>query len=121
MKTHLIIKARFQNFLVYNMFFAIAILCLFPSCKKDLTEVNTTAATNVDLLTATKTNIILIVGDDVGYEIPTYNGGQSYNTPNLDFMAANGTQLPNFFSHPDGPPSRLALMTGKYNYRNWVD
>ena len=121
MKTHLIIKARFENFHVYNMFFAIAILCLFPSCKKDFTEVNTTVAANVDLLTATKTNIILIVGDDVGYEIPTYNGGQSYNTPNLDFMAANGTHLPNFFSHPDGPPSRLALMTGKYNYRNWVD
>ena len=35
-------------------------------------------------------------------------------------MAANGIQFTNFFSHPDGPPSRLALMTGKYNYRNWV-
>src|SRR4051794_19825666 len=65
-------------------------------------------------------NIILIVGDDVGYEIPTYNGGESYETPNLDFMAQGGTQFPNCFSMPDGPETRLALWTGKYNCRNFV-
>lgn len=94
------------------------------SCKKEINNQASSlnAPASSDLATgSTKPNIILIIGDDIGREIPTYNGGQSYSTPNLDFMAANGMQFPYFFSHPDGPPSRLALVTGRYNYRNWVD
>lgn len=92
------------------------------SCHKDFnTQINSTASGKEEISAArSKPNIILIIGDDVGREIPTYNGGQSYNTTNIDFMAANGMQFPYFFSHPDGPPSRLALITGKYNYRNWI-
>ena len=33
-------------------------------------------------------NVILILGDDVGYEIPTYTGGESYSTPNIDRLQA---------------------------------
>src|SRR5690348_4188527 len=55
-------------------------------------------------------NIILVIGDDVGVEVPTYSGGSSYSTPNLDFMAANGMQFSQFYCHPDGFPSRLALL-----------
>lgn len=65
-------------------------------------------------------NIIVIMADDLGYEIPTYTGGQSYSTPNLDFMAANGIQFTNAYSHPDGYPSRLAFQTGKYNVKNYT-
>jgi arylsulfatase A len=100
----------------------IVLLLISASCNKDLKEISSVQDGSTDLssLTASKANIILIIGDDVGREIPTYNGGQSYSTPNLDFMAANGKQFPYFFSHPDGPPSRVALVTGEYNYRNWV-
>lgn len=94
---------------------------LFAGCQKDIKETRLSAnssAAKSDLASG-KPNIILIIGDDIGHEIPAYNGGESYSTPNLDFMAANGMQFTNFFSHPDGPPSRLALMTGKYNFRNW--
>ena len=97
-----------------------AILLIVSSCKKEFDQNkgqgNDAVASN---LAGAKPNIILLIGDDIGREIPQYNGG-SYNTPNLDFMAANGTQFRYFFSHPDGPPSRLALVTGKYCYRNWV-
>lgn len=73
-----------------------------------------------DALTSSiKPNIILIVGDDVGYEIPTFSGGNSYSTPSLDFMAANGIAFNNYYTNPDGPPARLSLLTGKYNIRNW--
>lgn len=91
-------------------------------CRKDLKELQISADSEVSSsnIASTKPNIILIIGDDVGYEIPQYSGGESYSTPNLNFLAENGMQFPNFFSHPDGPPSRLALMTGKYNFRNWV-
>lgn len=111
-------RSRNQNYLLAvcsSLFFLL-------SCKKDFIEQPGIAESNLasDASARTKPNIILIMGDDVGREIPTYNGGGSYSTPNLDFMAANGMQFPFFFSHPDGPPSRLAFVTGKYNYRNWV-
>lgn len=100
----------------------IVFILLLASCTKDLKESSALSDASSDEIRAArnKPNIILIVGDDVGREIPAYNGGQSYATPNLDFMAANGKQFTSFYSHPDGPPSRLAQITGKYNYRNWV-
>jgi arylsulfatase A len=98
------------------------------ACHKDLNNTPPDLAAGnsmsyaMDALTPKKrVNIIFIMSDDIGYEIPTYNGGQSYSTPNLDKMAANGVQFPNFFSHPDGGPSRLAALTGKYSFRNYVD
>ena len=97
-----------------------AILLIVSSCKKEFDQNRGQGSDAVSSnLAGAKPNIILLIGDDIGREIPHYNGG-SYNTPNLDFMAANGTQFRYFFSHPDGPPSRLALVTGKYCYRNWV-
>jgi arylsulfatase A len=66
-----------------------------------------------------KPNIILIVGDDIGYEIPTCNGGQSYATPNLDYMAANGMRCTQCYGSPMCSPSRIMLLTGKYSYRNY--
>ncbi len=98
------------------------IASLSVGCHKDFKELEFSAekSEGASNLITTQPNIILIIGDDIGYEIPTYSGGESYSTPNLDFMAAKGMQFSNFFCHPDGPPSRLALMTGKYNFRNWV-
>lgn len=96
-------------------------IALLASCNKDFKEKQPVTGSSVDLSnTSSKPNIILIIGDDVGREIPTYNGGQSYSTPNLDYLAANGKQFPYFLAHPDGPPSRLAMETGEYNYRNWI-
>jgi len=112
---------------LYNQKFTIpvfALLFLFSSCTKefDKNPGQSISTSSADLAGArSKPNIILVIGDDVGREIPTYNGGESYTTTNMDFMAANGMQFSYFFSHPDGPPSRLALVTGQYNYRNWED
>lgn len=67
-----------------------------------------------------KPNIILILADDIGYEVPSYTGGQSYNTPNLDRLAAGGLQFTNCFAMPLSSPSRFMLTTGKYNFRNYT-
>lgn len=91
------------------------------SCKKEITKNEAISSTSTETAVRNPPNIILILADDVGREIPHYNGGDSYSTPNLDFMAANGINFSDFFAHPDGPPSRLALVTGRYNYRNWVE
>ena len=34
-------------------------------------------------------NIILIMSDDLGYEVVGANGGTSYQTPNLDKLASS--------------------------------
>ncbi len=65
-------------------------------------------------------NIIIFMADDFGYDLPSYTGNESFETPYLDFMAANGMQFTNCYSHPDGYPSRLALQTGKYNHSNYT-
>jgi arylsulfatase A len=91
------------------------------SCTKNVeNDVPVVNSQDFDMSRRTsKPNIILIVGDDVGYEIPTFNGGNSYETPNLDAMASQGMVFPNYFTVPDGPPGRLSMLTGKYCFRNW--
>lgn len=110
-----------RNSYPFKLLKAFIFISILASCNKDLKEAQPARDASVNLSsTSVKPNIILIIGDDVGREIPSYNGGQSYSTPNLDYIAAHGKQFPNFLAHPDGPPSRLALFTGKYNYRNWI-
>jgi arylsulfatase A len=67
-----------------------------------------------------KPNIILIMADDLGYETLECNGGKSYRTPNLNAMARSGMRFENVHATPLCTPSRVQLMTGKYNFRNYV-
>ena len=65
-------------------------------------------------------NIILIMADDMGYEALSSNGSESCKSPNLDKLAAKGVHFTNCFSNPICTPSRVKLMTGQYNVRNYV-
>ena len=65
-------------------------------------------------------NIILIMADDLGYETIGVNGGTSYSTPNIDKMAAEGIRFEHCYAQPLCTPSRVKLMTGMYNVRNYV-
>ena len=65
-------------------------------------------------------NIILILADDLGYETIGANGGTSYRTPAIDRLAATGMRFENAYAHPLCTPSRVALMTGQYNFRNYT-
>jgi len=66
-----------------------------------------------------KPNVILIMADDMGYECLGGNGSLSYQTPRLDGMAASGIRFTNCYSQPLCTPSRVKIMTGKYNFRNY--
>jgi arylsulfatase A len=68
-----------------------------------------------------KPNIILIMADDFGYECVTANGGQSYQTPHLDRLAARGMRFEHCHVQPLCTPTRVQLMTGKYNVRNYLN
>lgn len=67
-----------------------------------------------------KPNIILIMSDDLGYEVIGANGGTTYKTPRLDEMAAGGMRFENGHVMPLCTPTRVSLMTGKYNFRNYI-
>ncbi|MHC4737828.1 MAG: sulfatase-like hydrolase/transferase [Planctomycetota bacterium] len=67
-----------------------------------------------------KPNIILIMADDLGYECIGVNGGTSYKTPELDKLAATGIRFEHCYSQPLCTPSRVQIMTGIYNVRNYV-
>ena len=64
-------------------------------------------------------NIVLIMADDLGFETIGVNGGTSYSTPNIDKLAAEGIRFENAHSQPVCTPTRVQLMTGKYNVRNY--
>ena len=64
-------------------------------------------------------NVILILADDMGYEIISSNGGTSYQTPNIDRLARDGMRFTHVYAQPMCTPSRVKLMTGKYNWRNY--
>jgi len=70
---------------------------------------------------AAKPNILLIMADDFGYECVTANGGQSYKTPHLDRLAAAGVRFEQCHVQPLCTPTRVQLMTGRYNVRNYLN
>jgi len=64
-------------------------------------------------------NVLLIMADDFGYECMSGNGGTSYKTPVLDEMARTGVRFTHAFAQPLCTPTRLQLMTGQHNFRNY--
>ncbi len=66
-------------------------------------------------------NIVLIMADDLGFECIGANGGTSYKTPVLDKLAGEGVRFEHCYSQPICTPSRVKLMTGIYNVRNYAE
>lgn len=65
-------------------------------------------------------NIVLIMADDLGVEGLGCYGGTDYATPRLDELAAHGLRFTHAYAQPLCTPTRLEIMTGKYNQRNWL-
>ena len=79
------------------------------------------ACAALDAASSAKPNIILIMADDMGYECVRANGGTSFTTPVLDALAETGVRFEHCYSQPLCTPSRVQIMTGMYNVRNYVD
>ena len=63
-------------------------------------------------------NIILLMGDDHGWEETGYNGHPYLKTPVLDQMAAKGLRLDHFYAaHPSCSPTRGSVLTGRHPNR----
>ncbi len=65
-------------------------------------------------------NIILVMADDVSWEAFGSYGGEDYKTPNLDQLASQGMRFSHCYSTPICTTSRVKIMTGKYNFRNYT-
>lgn len=91
-----------KHFLFYCLFLVIG----FISCKSEPEK---------------QPNIVLIMADDMGYECIGANGSIEYQTLNIDRLSTNGIRFEHCYSQPLCTPSRVKIMTGKYNYRNYED
>jgi arylsulfatase A len=87
-----------------KLIFTVAIVAVFPA----------------ELAAARQPNVILIMADDLGYETLACNGGQSYQTPALDRLAATGMRFEHCYVQPVCTPTRVELMTGMSNARNYI-
>ena len=65
-------------------------------------------------------NIILIMTDDQGFETVGAYGGESYQTPVLDKLAKTGIRFDQAHATPVCTPTRVKIMSGKYNSRNYT-
>jgi arylsulfatase A-like enzyme len=67
---------------------------------------------------AERPNIILMMGDDHGWEETGYNGHPHVKTPVLDEMAATGLKFERFYAaHPSCSPTRASFLTGRHPVR----
>ena len=87
-----------------NNLFAL-LLCALFSCNTSVDQNNP--------------NIVVIYADDLGYgDVSSYGVG-TLETPNIDKIANNGVRFTNgYASSATCSPSRYALLTGTYPWRN---
>lgn len=66
----------------------------------------------------TRPNVLVIVGDDMGYADVGFHGCKDIPTPNLDALAHSGIRCTNgYVSGPYCSPTRAGLLTGRYQTR----
>lgn len=65
-------------------------------------------------------NLVVIMSDDMGFENLSCYGSMVYQTPHIDALAASGMRFLHAHSQPLCTPSRVQIMTGIYNNRNYL-
>lgn len=76
------------------------------------------AAVSLSVFAAQKPNVVIILGDDLGYGDLGCYGATKVKTPNIDALAEQGVR----FTAAHSPasvcqPSRYGVMAGRYNWR----
>ncbi len=99
---------------LYAALFFLLYFFILTSCKENVKKEATTL-----VVSTTQPNIVFIYADDLGYgELGAY-GATEIKTPNLDKLANNGVKFTNgYATSATCTPSRYALLTGKYPWRN---
>jgi len=66
---------------------------------------------------AKRPNIVVILGDDLGYA-DTGAFGSEIRTPGIDSLANSGVRFTNFYTHASCSPTRSMLLSGVDTHRN---
>lgn len=94
-----------------SFFTAIFLLAFQLSCKTDTPQVAVKPQNPLP-------NIVIIYADDLGYGDTGAYGGTAIKTPNIDALATGGLRFTNAHaSSATCTPSRFALLTGMYPWR----
>lgn len=94
--------------------FALSALCM-SACKDNPKEQKATEPVTEE----TKPNIIFIYADDLGYGDLSSYGATEIQTPNIDSLVNGGVKFVNgYATSATCSPSRYALLTGEYPWRN---
>ncbi len=96
----------FRHKIFTNQFTWLALLTMLASCAENTKTTSTPQES--------KPNIVLILADDLGYSDVGCYGGE-INTPNIDYLAANGLRFTKFYNTSRCCPTRASLLTGLYN------
>lgn len=105
MNKRILIKSTFQGCI------AVLFLMAFASCK--------TNTKNQQNESAKLPNIVIIYMDDLGYGDVGAYGATEIHTPNMDKLAKGGVRFTTgYASSATCSPSRYALLTGQYPWRN---
>lgn len=97
----------------FNTALILVVLIFSNSCKDSRNAVEKENPKN------TKPNIVIIYADDLGYGDLSSYGGIDINTPNIDRLIKGGIKFTNgYASSATCSPSRYALLTGRYPWRN---
>ena len=76
------------------------------------------AAARADAPAARRPNVLIIVGDDMGYADVGFHGCTDIPTPHLDGLARDGVRFTaGYVSGPYCSPTRAGLLTGRYQTR----
>ncbi len=76
------------------------------------------AAASIGRAADRKPNIIVLLGDDMGYHDVSFHGSNEMRTPHIDSIAKNGIRCSNgYVSGPYCSPTRAGLMTARYQTR----
>jgi arylsulfatase A-like enzyme len=69
-------------------------------------------------MASSKPNILFILADDLGYADVSCYGRRDFTTPNIDRIAAEGVRFTQAYANSAVcTASRVALITGRYQYR----
>ncbi|MDC0088224.1 sulfatase-like hydrolase/transferase [Akkermansiaceae bacterium] len=99
-----------------NFFKISLVLTIALSCKALAAD----PASETTPKSKSKPNVVLIMTDDASWECFGPYGAEDYKTPHIDSLAKQGVKFEHCYSTPICTPSRVMIMTGKYNFRNYT-
>jgi arylsulfatase A-like enzyme len=63
----------------------------------------------------TRTGVVVILPDDIGFDDISFFNSEGPRTPRIDALARESVRLTDFHASPSCAPTRAALLTGRYN------